>query len=46
MKKIISTIAKKSVETSLKRNANSTTCSFVYQPKAPDSLKKFSKIEK
>ena len=30
---------------SLKIDANSTTCMAVYQPKAPASLKKFSKID-
>lgn len=34
------------VEFSLKGNANSTTCATIYQPKAPDALKKFSKINK
>ena len=33
------------VEKSLKANSNSTTCVVFYQPKAPASLKKFSKIE-
>lgn len=39
-------IAKKSAENSLKRDANTTTCSAVYQPKAPKDLKKFSKFGK
>lgn len=29
----------------LKRNANQTTCGGIYQPKAPEALKKFSKVE-
>lgn len=29
----------------LKRDANATTCTIVYQPKAPIDLKKFSKIK-
>ncbi len=33
-------------ESSLTREANSTSCGMIYQPKAPASLKKFSKIEK
>lgn len=37
---------KKTAESSLKRDANSTTCCAIYQPKAPKDLKKFSKIEK
>lgn len=36
----------KAAESSLTREANSTSCAIVYQPKAPASLKKFSKIEK
>lgn len=33
-------------EKMLKQNANSTSCLYVYQPKAPKSLEKFSKIKK
>lgn len=29
----------------LKRDANQTTCVGIYQPKAPEALKKFSKVE-
>lgn len=36
----------KVAESSLTREANSTSCVMVYQPKAPAALKKFSKIEK
>lgn len=36
---------KKAVDFSLKGNANSTTCTHIYQPKAPAALKKFSKID-
>lgn len=36
----------KAAESSLKREANSTSCAIVFQPKAPATLKKFSKIEK
>lgn len=39
-------LAKKSAESALKRDANSTTCAAIYQPQAPKSLKQFSKIEK
>lgn len=39
-------VAKMSAENSLKRDANSSTCTFVYQPKAPKDLKKFSKLDK
>lgn len=38
-------ILKNLVNYALKGSANSTTCSTIYQPKAPNSLKKFSKIE-
>ncbi len=38
-------LLKKAVGISIKRDANSTTCSNIYQPKAPAALKKFSKIE-
>ncbi len=38
-------IVKKTAELSLKRDANSTTCFAIYQPKAPKALKKFSKIK-
>ncbi|MFR6064856.1 MAG: cyclic lactone autoinducer peptide [Eubacterium sp.] len=44
--KIFAEIAKKSAESALKRDANTTTCCAIYQPKAPKSLKQFSKIEK
>lgn len=36
-------IVKKSAESALKRDANSTTCWSVYQPKAPETLNKFKK---
>lgn len=29
----------------LKRDANQTTCGGIYQPKAPEALKKFSKVK-
>lgn len=38
--------AKKTAEHTLKRDANSTTCWGIYQPKAPTSLKEFSKFDK
>lgn len=38
--------AKKTAEHTLKRDANSTTCWGIYQPKAPISLKEFSKFDK
>lgn len=36
-------IAKKSAVNALKRDANTTTCSAIYQPKAPAALSKFKK---
>lgn len=43
---VFANIAKKSAENALKRDANTTTCSAIYQPKAPIELKKFSKFDK
>lgn len=46
MKKVLNSftkVAKKSAERALKRDANSTTCWSVYQPKAPAALSKFKK---
>jgi cyclic lactone autoinducer peptide len=40
---VISKLAKNTAEKSLKRDANSTTCWAIYQPKAPVSLGKFKK---
>lgn len=37
--------AKKQAEKALKSSANSTTCTSIYQPKAPAALKKFSKLK-
>lgn len=42
--KIYTKIIKSIAEKTLIRDANSTTCIAVYQPKTPTSLKKFSKI--
>lgn len=46
MKKTLNTfakVAKKSAESALKRDANTTTCCAIYQPKAPTALNKFKK---
>ena len=46
MNKVINTftkMAKKSAENALKRDANTTTCSAIYQPKAPAALGKYKK---
>lgn len=45
-KTMFASVAKKAAENSLKRDANCTTCSTIYQPKAPTALKNFSKINK
>lgn len=45
MKKFTQNMLKKAVESTLRRDANSTTCMVFYQPKAPASLKKFSKLD-
>lgn len=42
---LFANIAKKTAEKALKRDANSTTCSAIYQPRAPKELKKFSKFD-
>lgn len=44
-KKSYLNVVKKVAEKSLVRDANSTTCMAIHQPKAPKSLKKFSRIE-
>ena len=38
-------ILKKVAEKTLSDSANSTSCMIYYQPKAPEALKNFSKIE-
>lgn len=45
-KKIIAKVAKFAAEKSLSRDANSTTCAAIYQPKAPLGLDRFKKTEK
>lgn len=39
-------LIKKMVDSSLEKDANDITCIFIYQPKTPKELKKFSKINK
>lgn len=46
VKEALPRIAKIAAEKALKRDANCTTCISFYQPKAPDSLKKFQKGKK
>lgn len=43
-KKIFTKTIKAMAEKSLTRDANSTSCMILHQPKAPAALKKFSKI--
>lgn len=43
---MFASLARKAAEKSLTRDANSTSCGAIYQPKAPEALKKFSKINK
>lgn len=40
-KKFIAVIAKKAAEHALRRDANRTTCTSIYQPKVPAALKRF-----
>lgn len=45
LSEILAKQAKKEAEKAMKVDANSTTCTMIYQPKAPAELKKFSKIK-
>ena len=45
MKKFTQNVLKKAVESTVRRDANSTSCIVIYQPQAPASLKKFSKLD-
>lgn len=40
----ITKIVKNAIEKSFVRDANCTSCIVYYQPKAPASIKKFSKV--
>ena len=44
-KNLIAKMAKKAAENALRRDANSTTCVCIYQPKAPAELKRFKNIK-
>lgn len=46
MKKVIVSIGKKIIKSAAVNSANSTTSGTLYQPVAPESLKKLSKIQK
>lgn len=39
-KNLIAVVAKKAAD-ALRRDANRTTCTSIYQPKAPEALKRF-----
>lgn len=41
----ILTGVKKLADKALTSDSNSTSCYMIYQPKAPEALKRFSKIE-
>lgn len=43
---LMAEFAKSVAELALKRDANSTTCGAIYQPKAPEKLKRFKKSAK
>lgn len=43
LKSIVSKMAKNSANLTLRRDANTTTCTAVFQPKAPASLDKLKK---
>lgn len=45
-KKVAAEFAKRIAEKALKRDANSTSCAAIYQPKAPAALENFKKISK
>ena len=45
MKNLVNKTIKKVTEKNLERNANSWCHYFFYEPKAPKSLKKFSKVK-
>lgn len=40
-KSLIALVAKKAAECALRRDANRTTCAGIFQPKAPEALKRF-----
>lgn len=45
-KKLFAKVAKNMAEKALTRDANSTTCAAIYQPKAPVGLERFKKTDK
>lgn len=45
VKKMMAQLAKATADKALRRDANSTTCSLIYQPKAPEALKRFKNVK-
>lgn len=45
MEKSLLAATKKMALSSIKRDANATTCAAIFQPKAPADLKAFSKVK-
>ncbi len=45
-KNIFVNAVKKAAEKSLRRDANSTSCTTIYQPKVPSKLNEYKKINK
>ena len=44
-KKLVANVARKTAESALRRDANSTTCVGFYQPKVPAALKRFKNVK-
>ena len=42
-KEIAAALAKNAAERALRRDANRTSCNFIYQPKVPNGLDRFKK---
>lgn len=45
VKKMAAKLAKATADKALRRDANSTTCSIIYQPKAPAALNRFKSVK-
>ena len=43
---ILTNMVKFIAETALKRDANQTTCSIIFQPKVPNGLQRFKKEQR
>ena len=44
-KNVVLKVVKKSAEKALRRNANSTTCIGIFQPKTPAGLERFKNVK-